>query len=421
MKNSQFKLLAFCAFAILILFSSASFTFAETSCKREGCDITITIKMAFSGTDNATINKWVKDIEDTWGGNTFGECKCPVHVKVAWENIGNASCQSNYTTTKQGYHCINVSNTTHVTINGNNYRGVMWGVSKNGSSLAGFWGTSINQPLAGVAGDIHDAAHEAGHMMGLDDEYNASTNTYPPNIMGRTWGNDTKPTQGHIDQIVGKNCKGEDVKCPDECCCGNGKKDKDEECDPKANPTGCNESETCTDKCKCVYSGYCGDKKVAGDEECDFTADPTGCDDDEECTEDCECKEKPKITVKITEPDDDDEIDEETDVDLDIDSDNDIEKVRYYIDGDREFTDENSPWEWSILPWLYDDDNNHELKVIVYDEEGYNATDIIEFETFWWDHCGNGLVDENEECDELIGCAPGFECNEYCTECEEIV
>ncbi|MCL6500418.1 MAG: hypothetical protein K6T16_00055 [Candidatus Pacearchaeota archaeon] len=380
-KSNVCKLFAFVAIFIIILLSFASLASAETTCKRQECTITITLHIDFSGTDNATIQKWVQDIESIWNGYTFGACKCDVKVKVDWRNIGTASCQSNYSSTSTGRHCIHVSNATHVTIAGNTYRGIMWGTSKSGSSLAGYWGTSMNSPLPGVAGDIHDAAHEAGHMLGLEDEYNASTGTYAPNIMGRTWGNDSKPTQAQIDAIVANNCKGDNAKCPEYCCCGNDKIEKNvgEECEKTSDCTA-GANPMCI-SCKCYYIDICGDGNVTGKEECDPNAEPEGCDEDEKCNpKTCLCEEV-NLTVKITEPDDGEEIeqDEVVTVELDIESAKDIVKVEFYIDDELEEILEKEPWQWAFEAADYEP-GEHDIKVIVYDEDDNEAEDEIEIE-----------------------------------------
>ncbi|UZE94090.1 MAG: hypothetical protein IB618_00745 [Candidatus Pacearchaeota archaeon] len=371
---------------LAIFLISMSFASAETTCKRDDCEITITIKIAFSGTDNATIEDWVKDITDTWNGHTFGDCECPVKVEVEWKNVGSGGCQANYSSNEADYHCINVSNTTYVQAAGNRYRGFMWGISKSGSSTAGFWGTSINDPLPGVDGTIHDAAHEAGHMMGLNDTYNASTGTYPPNIMGRTWGANATPTQGQIDQIVENNCKGDDAECPDHCCCGNGKfePDKGEECE---NNTDCKDglNPLCLN-CKCYYMNICGDGIISGEEECDPAAMPTGCNETSVCDPvTCAC-EQIELSVKITDPDEDDifGLDDWITVKLDIDNAADIKEVEFYIRekgddyGSPEETIIEEPWEWEFLAGDFGP-GTYAIKVIVYDEDGNEADDEVKY------------------------------------------
>ena len=66
--------------------------------------------------------------------------------------------------------------------------------------------------------------------------------------------------------------------------CGNGVVDDTEDCDPSANPTGCDTGETCVaaglpDECTCVDQNtpVCGDGVVQQGEACDPGAQPTGC------------------------------------------------------------------------------------------------------------------------------------------------
>ncbi|MDD5171634.1 MAG: matrixin family metalloprotease [Candidatus ainarchaeum sp.] len=100
-------------------------------------------------------------------------------------------------------------------------------------------------------GDQHynDFAHEAGHMMGL----NHSTNT--SSIMNNTLA--TQPSQADLDGVAKAICG--DNYCPGSCCCGNGvvDKDKGENCDPKANPTGCGTGASCCPVCCSCYSPLC--------------------------------------------------------------------------------------------------------------------------------------------------------------------
>lgn len=283
-----------------------------TSCSRDECDITITISIAFAGeaTDDM-INKWKTEIEDVWNGGknshqTYGECKCPVHFEV--KTTKTKDCNP----PPDNHHCVHVTTQLPKDTSGNEYVAYMYGISKGGNGVNGWWSTQTSRAIPGSdpPANYNDAAHEAGHMMGLEDDYDKDKKIYGRNIMGTTSGPDAKPTQGQIDKVVENNCEGDDAECPEKCCCGNGVVDRNrgEECDPKANPTGCNvgEEELCTKECKCQkITPRCGDgliyqppnwgqPGIAG-EECDPKAEPTGCEEDETCTETCVCipSEKP--------------------------------------------------------------------------------------------------------------------------------
>ncbi|GEM_PF-1222531 len=277
-----------------------------TSCSRQECDITITISIAFAGeaTDNM-IDKWKTEIEDVWNGGkgkhqTYGDCKCKVHFSVVTTKTRDCNPPPAH------FHCVHVTTQLPKDTAGNEYVAYMYGVSKNGNGVNGWWSTQTSRPIpnSNPPANYNDAAHEAGHMMGLEDDYDKDSDTYGDNIMGKTWGPNAKPTQDQIDAVVEKNCGGDDAECPDKCCCGNEvvDSDKEEECDPKANPTGCNigEGERCTKECKCQkLTPRCGDGWIyrppnwgqpgVGGEECDPKAEPTGCEEGETCTEYCVC------------------------------------------------------------------------------------------------------------------------------------
>lgn len=281
-------------------------TQAKNDCKRDGCKITITINIVFVGATQAQIDKWVNEIQSVWNNPTTGKCKCDVSFKVSAKTA--PSCNH---ADAQGSHCIEATIQNPRDNNNKAYTAFMWGISQNGSSVNGKWGPNTSGVIPGsitIGGETYtpanagetyvDAAHEAGHMLGLPDEYDAAAGTYPNNLMGRTWGATAKPNQGHVDKAVANNCKGDDAKCPDECCCGrNGKVDTDpkEECDPSAQPTGCGEMESCTKDCKCVKmkaTPICGDGYITKpEEECDPAAKPIGCAANEECVG-CKCKAK---------------------------------------------------------------------------------------------------------------------------------
>ncbi|MCK4714302.1 MAG: hypothetical protein KAT35_01915, partial [Candidatus Aenigmarchaeota archaeon] len=98
--------------------------------------------------------------------------------------------------------------------------------------------------------ETHDAAHEAGHMMGLDDGEGDG-------LMTHTSGDKAEPTQDNIDSAV-KNVCGPDA-CPDSCCCGNGviESGKGESCDPFAEPVGCEQGEACCPVCCSCFAPQC--------------------------------------------------------------------------------------------------------------------------------------------------------------------
>lgn len=230
---------------------------ARTECKTEGCKITITIKIAYSGATDQQISGWTQDIEGVWNGpvgfQTTGDCKCEVRFKVETMKITDPS-QVNCNPGPSGYHCVMVtpfSSNPPKDTNGTTYMGYMYppGVSQGGQSLTGWWSDQMNRPAPG-GGNYHDAAHEAGHMMGLDDKEGNG-------LMTHTSGDNAKPTQENIDDAVSNVC-GPNA-CPDSCCCGNGVIDsgKGESCDPFAQPNGCKSGEACCIVCCSCFAPQC--------------------------------------------------------------------------------------------------------------------------------------------------------------------
>lgn len=236
---------------------------AETTCEVDGCNINIKIKMAFSGATDQQISDWTDDIESVWNGpdgfRVTGDCDCEVIFETETMKITNAS-QVNCNPPPDGYHCIMVTpwssnppyfyNSTGdkeyvVAYMGYNTQSP----SQGGTSIDGWWSDQTNRatPDGGI---YHDAAHEAGHMMGLDDKEGDG-------LMTHTSGEKAEPTQDNIDNVV-KNVCGEDA-CPDHCCCGNGDVDRDkgEECDPFASPDGCESGEACCPVCCSCYIPDC--------------------------------------------------------------------------------------------------------------------------------------------------------------------
>lgn len=254
------------AFALVLAALLSSPSYAETTCSVNGCDITITIKMAFAGANDSYINNAKNEIDDFWNGprgfRTAGECKCTVEVKVETKKVADCSVNP-----PAGYHCITVTpffkpdgsydnpprNQTNIT-GAEIYVAYVNGIARgNGSNSQGGWFSDLtSRPVssANPAGPHYmDFAHEAGHLMGLPHNNNTSS------IMNNTLA--TEPSQGDLNGIVEAIC-GQGA-CPDSCCCGNGvvESGKGETCDPKAAPTGCAAGASCCPVCCSCYSPLC--------------------------------------------------------------------------------------------------------------------------------------------------------------------
>ncbi len=255
----KFRLLLALSISLLVLMIVPAPAKAETSCSVQGCDIKITIKLSFYdfrsqiGEQNMKnlAKKWEQEIESVWNGpnghQTTGDCKC----KVTFDAITNvvSSCPTPPTS-----HCIYISHWDGTT------GSLPYYMNKTGHQVfvRAFMGFTTQSPSSGPAIDgwwsdvasqnANDAAHEAGHLMGLDDKEGNG-------IMTHTQGDKAKPTQENIDSVV-KNVCGPNA-CPDRCCCGNGKVDKNkgEQCDPKATPVGCTGGQSCCPTCCKCYTG----------------------------------------------------------------------------------------------------------------------------------------------------------------------
>jgi hypothetical protein len=214
----------------------------------ETCTFTVTINIAFdSGADAAYRANAERAIEDFWnnaGGNppTYGDCKCLVKFEVNTKSVQNCDTQGS-----TDWHCIKVTpyaSTPPVDTNGKKYIGYMYppGVS-TGQNLTGWWSDAMDGAAPG-GGNYADFAHEAGHLMGLEDGDGG--------IMSNTTPGQATQTQGNIDEIMRDVCGGKN--CPDRCCCGNGvvEKAKGEECDPLAQASTCGAGQFCCPYCcKC--------------------------------------------------------------------------------------------------------------------------------------------------------------------------
>jgi len=275
-----FAKLAFAFSLVLFLSLFSNTAFGQTTCKLTGCDLEITIKIAFSGTDDAYINRMANEIESVWNGpdgfQTTGECKCNVTFNVETMKITDPA-QVNCNPPPAGYHCVMVTsfNTNPPKdTNGTTYVAYMYGVSHGGQSANGWWSDVMSRSVEGGTGETYkDAAHEAGHMMGLEDGDGNG-------LMTNTSGPNSDPTQDNIDTAV-KNVCGANA-CPDRCCCGNGviNKDKGESCDPFASPVGCKAGESCCPVCCSCFRPACDLTKgsYATQAEC-----KTACGEDARC------------------------------------------------------------------------------------------------------------------------------------------
>lgn len=177
----------------------------STTASRSGCEITVVVQIEFQNSTGRLndqqfqnlIDGWEQSIEDLWNGpqghQRYGCCTVRFDVVT---RVGSGT---------DGYHQIDVVAGPQTSRAG-----------LGPGSVGGQWDDQDN-------GNV--AAHETGHLMGLDDEYdyggadgayrnlNPQPDGQPQSIMAQTWGN-VAALQEHIDEIIGNL----DVECPWWCC-----------------------------------------------------------------------------------------------------------------------------------------------------------------------------------------------------------
>ncbi len=323
------------AWALLLLFSASAF--ALTSVSSENCSVVYTIRLAFTGNGSSPefIQRVRDAVNDEWNKNfTCGDCACKARIEL--DTISVANCAA----APPNFHCVNVVNTSGID-HRSWVRMGRWGAGGLPTNRANWSSSDSNKVIA----------HEVGHYLGLDDEYedyicywkiNADgTTAGPPNpiYVKKSEMNPVREAQNAADAPPGGSieyctkpdgvtnytesrpktdiendslmtsvdalahvfqrhmselCNRSGAQCADSCCCGNAVVEplKGEQCEQALNPPGCAQDYACNPLCVCEALYYCGNGFVDSNESCDSSsALPNGgCMDYEICMSNCTCE-----------------------------------------------------------------------------------------------------------------------------------
>jgi hypothetical protein len=204
--------------AALIFLLAAPAAPARTTCEVRDGVIVVTLRIAFQGASDALIARWADEICCTWNGRnghqTYGDCPVLFVVKTRRVPPGQPF--------PQGWHRVHVvpwdgtDSTMPQTPDGDRAVAFM-GLSTHspavrGATIDGVWSAHASapvDPLRPHRGRFKDAAHEAGHMMGVRDQYDHELRLYARNLMGHTCGPHAVVTprlvREAVDGITGKS------------------------------------------------------------------------------------------------------------------------------------------------------------------------------------------------------------------------
>jgi len=192
-----------CFFRIIgaaLLLALPATGWARTTCTTTNGTIAVTMYVAFAGASNTIADAWTREILDVWNGpqkhQTYGACGCPVVFRVVTNHVAAGSAM------RPGWHLV------HVIPRKDGMPILPYGPDRNKRVVAYMGKTTHSPPCGGASVDgewsevasrsvnpdqpngarYKDAAHEAGHMMGLPEYYDGGAGRAASNIMGRTTG-----------------------------------------------------------------------------------------------------------------------------------------------------------------------------------------------------------------------------------------
>jgi len=156
--------------------------------------IIITLPAGFLGTTEAAARKWVESMENLWRGpkrSRYLKLKRPASIQLVPKVFASEKdIPKNWHRTPPppwetlvGSHVHTPSGKPAVAFVGK----TTWSPSIGGASLDGEWSSRTSWPVDPKKPDgphLLDAAHEAGHMMGLQERYDKKLRIAEDNIMG---------------------------------------------------------------------------------------------------------------------------------------------------------------------------------------------------------------------------------------------
>ena len=186
--------------AVALLLALPAAARARTTCTTTNGMIVVTMYISFAGASNNLAATWTREILDVWNGpqkhRTYGDCGCPVVFRTV------TNCVAAGSPMRPGWHLVNVipqrNGMPILPYGPSKNRPVVAYMGKttispprNGASVDGEWSEVASRPvdpLTPTGEHYRDAAHEAGHMMGLPERYDNCAGQAASNIMGQTTG-----------------------------------------------------------------------------------------------------------------------------------------------------------------------------------------------------------------------------------------